>query len=244
MFTIQQGVSSMGLNVGKIKSTGGGPRQKEMEEGTSKCRVVQIVDLGVQPQRAFEGKPKPPIHQIRMTYEFTDEFCLDEDGNEMEDKPRWLSEEFPLHPLSADLAKSTKRYKAMDPELVHGGDFTMLGGAPVNVTVVNNKSSKKRDDGEFIVYNNIGAVTSMKAKDVKKLPELVNPITIFSRDEPTKEAWETLPDWLQDKIKEGLDFAGCPLDVLLKGGKPEEKQEKGEPESQHEPEDTGEDKPW
>ena len=236
----------MGLHAGKIQSTGStGPRQEPMEEGTSKCRVVQIIDLGVQPQRMCEGKQKPPVHKIRLTYEFTDEFCLDEDGKEMEDKPRWLSEEIPLHPLSSDLANSTKRYKAMDPELVCGGDFTQMGGAPVNVTVVNNpdKKGKKDDKGRLVIYNNIGAVTSMKKKEIANLPEAVNPVVVFSRDEATAEQFAALPTFLQEKIKAGLDFAGCPLDLLLRGETL--KSEGGEePQAATAAEDAGNKRPW
>ena len=97
-----------GLNA---KRAGGGSNkdfveQELLEPGTYPVRVVQIIDLGVQPQRPFKGEQKPPVHQIQLTYEFVDEFLKDEDGNELEDKPRWLSESFPLYNLSSDRAKS------------------------------------------------------------------------------------------------------------------------------------------
>lgn len=234
----------MGLHAGKIEGKANGPKQDAMEEGTSKCRVVQVIDLGIQPQRMHEGKPKPPVHQIRLTYEFTDEFCLDEDGNEDETAPRWISEEIPLYGITVDLAKSTKRYKAMDPDMVHGGDFTMMGAAPVNVTVVNNvdKKGKKDDAGNPVVYNNIGAVTSMKKKEVANLPELVRPLVIFSRDDATPEEFAALPTFLQDKIKAGLDFEGCPLDLCMQGEEPQGQKQAQEPAVKAQKGDN--DKPW
>lgn len=79
----------MGLNA--KKAAGGSDRvaQEVLEPGVYPARLVQLIDLGVQPQRPFQGKDKPPAQEIMITYEFTDEFLKDEDGNEIEDKPRW-----------------------------------------------------------------------------------------------------------------------------------------------------------
>ena len=73
----------MGLNAKKVAHTGGskGPAQEPIEPGTYPVRVAQIIDLGLQPQRPYQGQEKPPAYEIMMTYEFLDEFCLDEDGN-------------------------------------------------------------------------------------------------------------------------------------------------------------------
>ena len=222
-----------GLNAKKLPTPKtSGPKQEAMEAGTYPCRVVQIIDLGVQPQRAFEGQPKPPKQHIRITYEFTDEFCLDEDGNEMEDKPRWLSEEMPFNPLSSDLAKSTKRYKAIDPNDDFDGDFTQLINQPCNVTITATQGKGKNAGN---TYNNVSAVTSMRKRDADKCPELVNDTLVFLVDDPDMEVWGKMPQWLQDKITEGIEFKGSALDKALNGGG-------GEPEP--EGDEGEEDKPW
>lgn len=214
----------MALNARNVPKVGGnkGPQQEPMEAGSYPARVVQVIDLGIQPQPAYQGEEKAPAHEIMITYEFLDEFCLDEDGNELVDKPRWLSETFPLRNLDSDLAKSTKRYYALDPDEVHGGDFTALINTPCTVTVVNN-IGKGKNAGK--VYNNIAAVAAMRPKDARNAEELKNDPKVFVIDEPDLVIFKSLPQWLQDKIKEGLDFKGSALDKALKNAPDDDKKE-------------------
>ena len=189
--------------------------QPNIEPGGYPARLVNILDLGRQPQAGFEGKPKPPAQMVRVTYELTDVFMLNEDGEELEDKPRWISEEFPLYSLEADLAKSTKRYKAIDPELEHDGDWSLILGNGCTVGVVNKTSKGK-------TYDNVGVVSAMRKRDLDKLPELKNPSYFFMLDEPDMEVYNKLPKWIQDKITSNLDYEGSKLQELI-GGEPEAK---------------------
>lgn len=138
----------------------------------------------------------------------------DEDGNPNEEKPRWFSEFIALYNLDTDRAKSTKRYYALDPNEEVEGDWAKLIGKPVNVVIVTK--------GE---YNNIGGTSAMRPKEAAKLPELVNPSRVFSMDDPDVEVFLSLPNFVQDKIKNGLEFEGSKLDELLQAhsGKPAEK---------------------
>ncbi|MGJ8839468.1 phage replication initiation protein, NGO0469 family, partial [Salmonella enterica subsp. enterica serovar Kentucky] len=193
------------------------------------CRIVQVIDLGLQPQRAWEGQEKPPAQSLMVTYEFTDEFMKDDEGNDILDKPRWLSEEFPLRSLDSDLAKSTKRYKALDPNEDHDGDWSALVGMPCMVTVVNTEGKGKNAGRTF---NNIGGVSAMRSRDAERTAELVNPPKILDLDEPDMEIFNSLPEWLQDKIKANLEFKGSALDKALSGDTPAPKEEpKDESES-------------
>lgn len=228
----------MALNAKKVPFGGGnkGPQQEPIDAGTYPCRVVQVLDLGLQPQRPYQGEEKPPAHEIMITYEFLDEFCLDDDGNELDDKPRWLSETMPLRNLESDLAKSTKRYIALDPNDDLDGDFLQLVGIPCMVTVTAKNGKGKNADK---VYNNISSISTMRPKEAAKAPELVNPSKVFQLEEPDLEVLGSLPQWLQDKIKDNLEFDGSELDKVLSGGgkpKAEKKAEKVE-----EPEDESED---
>lgn len=220
----------MALNAKKVKRQGGngGNKQEPLEVGTYEARVVCVLDMGLQAQRPYQGREKPPAHSIRLTYELCDEFMVDENGEELEDKPRWISEEFPLHSLDSDLAKSTKRYNAIDPKDESDGDFTQLIGKACMVTV-------GQYEGKNGVSNNITNVASITAKKAAKLPELVNPTQVFLLDEPDLEVFNALPDWLKDRIKENLEYKGSALEKALKGGgkvKDEEPQE--EPEGDNE----------
>lgn len=181
--------------------------QDNLDPGSYPARLVQIIDLGLQPQRPYQGKDKPPMPEIMLTYELVDVFMKDEDGKELEDKPRWISETIPFHNLRAEKAKSTIRYYSFDPNEEFEGDFTKLIGMPITVTVINNKVGEK-------VYDNVATTSAMRAKDAAKCPDLVNPAKVFTLDEPDMDIFNALPGWLQDKIKGNLEYEGSVLQKL------------------------------
>lgn len=195
-------------------------RPEPMEPGTYGARLVQILILGVQPQREFKGEAKPPKLEIMLTYEFNDEFMKDEDGEDILDKPRWLSETMPFNNLAAELAKSTKRYYAFDAKGEHDGDWSQLIGAPCMVTVVVDEGKGKNAGKK---YENVAAVTAMRPKEAAKAPALVNPSKLFDFYNPDMEVFNKLPQWLQDKMKSAVDFGGSALEAAL--GKPVAKTE-------------------
>lgn len=209
----------MTLNARKVKG-GGGDRVEQplLDEGTYPIRLVQIIDLGRQTQRPYQGQAKPPVQMIRLTYELLDEFCVDKDGNIDEERPRWISEDIPFHNLEADKAKSTQRYLALDPKQVHEGDWTELAAAPGLLTITNNESKGK-------TYNNVGSLSAMRAKDVANAPELVNPVAIFVLDDPDLEVFNKLPQFVREKITSNLDYEGSALEALLEGGDAPTKEE-------------------
>lgn len=176
---------------------------------------------------------------MMLTYEFTTEFMKDEDGNDVEDKPRWLSETLPVFALDVDLATSTKRMKAFDPDFSKfKGDWEAVAGEPCAVTIVHKQNGKAK----------IGSVNKpMKGMVVA---ELKNPVKVFSLDFPDMEIFNSLPEWLQDKIKSNLDFNGSPLAVALSGGEVVEKPKKEEKVAQEpvqEPnvaQEEDDDAPW
>lgn len=182
--------------------------QPDLEAGAYPARIVQIIDLGLQPQRPYKGEDKPPAYEISLTYELVDSFMVDEEGNEILDKPRWVSETFPLRPLDSDLATSTKRLNAIDPEGVFEGDFTQTLETPVTVTLVINKKDGK-------VYTNVANVATMRPRDAAKCPELVNEPRFFDLDEPNLEIFNNFPKWIKEKIQSNLNYKGSVLEGLL-----------------------------
>lgn len=204
----------MSLNGYKAPKGGGGGNRVEqptLEIGNYPARLAQIIDMGVQPQRAYKGEDKPPTHEIMFTYELVDTFMRDEDGNEFEDKPRWISETFPFRNLEQDLAKSTKRYKALDPNEDFNGDFPALITRPCTVTITHGDNKKNPDRP----YENIGNVSPMRPKEAAVCPELQNTPRVFLLDEPDMEVFHAFPEWIQDKLKGNLQFKGSALETAL-----------------------------
>ena len=201
----------MGLKAPKGNENRNYVAQPNIEPGTYPARLVQVLDIGLQPQRPYQGQDKPPAREIMLTYELVDTFMLDENGEELTDKPRWISETLPFYGLYADKAKSTQRYNALDPNGEFDGDFSKAIGQPINVTIVNNAVGDK-------VYDNIATISAMRPRDADKCPELVNPAKLFDLDGPDLEIFNALPEWLRDKIKGNLNFKGSPLEQVLGGG--------------------------
>lgn len=194
--------------------------QPNIEPGTYPARVVQIIDLGLQNQRPYKGQDKPPVQEIMLTYELVDTFMVDKDGNELEDKPRWISETLAFYGLYAEKAKSTQRYHALDPSGDYDGDFTKTIGQPVNVTVVNNPGQNGK------IYDNVATISAMRQRDADKCPPLVNDHKVFDLDNPDIKVFSSFPQWIQDKIKENLNYEGSALQKLASSGgekKPAEK---------------------
>jgi hypothetical protein len=200
----------MSLNANKVGGNANKIEQPVIDPGVYPGRLVQIIDLGVQAQRPYKGQDKPPVQEIMLTYELVDCFMVDDKGEEMLDKPRWLSETLPFYGLYADKAKSTQRYNAFDPKGDFEGDFAKAITQPVNITVVNNASGDK-------VYTNVGNVAGMRPRDAANCPELKNPAKVFNLDEPDMEVFKSLPEWIREKIKSNLDFQGSVLEAALKG---------------------------
>lgn len=234
----------MALNAKKV--SGGGNKefveQEILEAGVYPGRMVQVIDLGLQAQRAFQGKDKPPAQEIMLTYELVDTFMKDEDGEELEDKPRWVSEVIPLHNLKADRAKSTLRYKALDPTEEFGGDFSQLVDIPCNITLVQNVKGDK-------TYVNVAGIAAMRPKDAQKCEPLKNEAKVFDLDEPDMDIYNSLPEWIQDKIKANLNFKGSALEKNLGAApkNPDPKQVKRDEKmakAANPVENDEEDKPW
>ncbi len=201
----------MGLNANEKK--GSGTKRSTVEQpllkiGGHAARLVQVIDLGLQPQRPHKGTVKPPADQIYVTYELSHDFMIDEEGKPNESLPRWISEQFVLYNLKNDKAKSTERYNALDPEVVHKGDWSKLGGAPANLLVVNNEK-----DGT--TYNNVGGLSAAVSLPGYVQPELVNPFVFFDLSAPDVEVFKGLPTFLQDRIKANLNYQGSILQHLL-----------------------------
>lgn len=229
----------MALNANNVPQGGKQfAKQEEIEIGNYPSRLVQILDMGSRPKELWNEatnayEPTGPIlPHIMLSYELGTEFMKDEEGNDIENKPRWISEEMPLYNLQSDKATSTKRYLTFDPRKVDGGDWTKQIAKPVTLTIVQNKKGKSK----------IGGVTPpMKGM---MTPELVNPPKIFDLDEPDMEIFSSLPQWVQDKIKSNVTYVGSPLQIALEGGKPAQKPAAKPAPVEPAQEEEDNDEPW
>lgn len=210
----------MSLNSNDVPSSG--VVIDPLDAGTYPTRVMQVIDVGLQAQRPWQGEEKAPAYEVLLTYEFVDEFLKDEEGEDIADKPRALSESFVLYNLKAEKAKSTLRYNALDPTGVYEGDFSKLIEAPGMLTIVQNPGSGKNKGR---IFENIAGVAPMRVKDAARLPELVNPPRVFDLDNPDLDVFNSLSEWIQKKIRGNLEFEGSALATMLADNPPAKKEE-------------------
>ena len=207
----------MSLNARKVPHSGGDYKPAPaMDAGAYPARLVRIMSVGLQPQRPYQGEEKPPRHEVDWTYEFLDEFLQDDDGNDILDKPRWMSESLPHYSLENTKAKSTARYYALDPDEEAGGDLTKLIGKPVLINITKNIIKNGPNKGKETNY--ISGTSTMRAKEAEKAPQLVNPAVVFDIDEPDMEVFNKLPKFMQEKMTEkNLEFPNSALDKAING---------------------------
>lgn len=204
---------------GDKRAGGSGGDFGRIEEGTYPARFVQLVDVGEQEQTDFQtGKPTGKYNrELFLTYEFPTE-RIEVNG---EDKPRWLGErvKFSLH----EKAKLPKRLEAFGT----GKEKTieaMLG----NSCMVEVGSTS---GGNPKIMN---VSKPMKGMQVG---ELENDARAFDMDDANLEAFDQLPEFMQEMVKNARNFKGSDIEQKLveRGDNVESDDDEGVDESDDQP---------
>jgi hypothetical protein len=165
------------------------------EEGIQPAVVVQVIGLGLQEGQEWppkSGKKKPDHYRVRVTYELVDE-VHDFDG---EQKPLIVSEEFKIS--NDDRSTCFKRLNAIDPGMKKTqGDLMKLVGAPVALSIQIN------DRG----YPKITAAAK-PSKSMTIDTDTFNEKLTYNPDDHDQDVFESLPDFIQQKIQSRLDAKG------------------------------------
>jgi hypothetical protein len=61
----------------------------------------------------------------------------------------------------------------------------------------------------------VAGVSAMSAKKAEKLPKVINEAKFFDLDNPDVKVFNSLPKWIQEKIKSNLNYNGSALQHLL-----------------------------
>ena len=162
--------------------------------GTHMARLVGITDMGHQPGFEWQGKEVKSAYKLRLTYELPNSTM--EDG-----RPHWVSEEI----TNSDNEKSTlaARIRSL------GGDINNLQsmiGKPCMVTLVAGKNGYVKIDGQ-------GGVGGVPAGI--PVPDLANDTFVFDLENPDMDLFEGFPEFIQNRIKENLEFEGSQLEARL-----------------------------
>ena len=197
-----------------------------MDAGTYPAVCVGIVDLGEQYSETF----KKYSDKLLVIWEIPSQ-TIEIDG---EDKPRWLSKDF-----SASLNEKSNLYQTLvswrgkaftENELTEDENgfmqfsvLDMLGTGCFLQVIVEEK------DGNS--YNRITSVISLPAG--MSAPTTETPLIAFDMDAWDNEVFNSLPVWIQDRIKKSTQYQKLhvptdPVDVDTSGGQNQEQAQKEE----------------
>lgn len=169
------------------------PKAPPVEPGTYMATCIGIYDIGEQ-QTTFGGKTRY-VNQLLFTFELAG-VTIEVDGKE---EPRQLSRAYTASTsTNSGLSKMLsgwlgRRLSAEDMEEI---DTDELLGKPCMLTV------KLSENGE---YSNIDAVMQMM-RGISAPKSDTKPLT-FDMAEWDDAAFEALPEWVQDKIRNSTQYA-------------------------------------
>lgn len=192
----------MPLNMNNTKPAA---KQRQLiTDGQHMARIVEVIDLGLQKQRPYQGQEKPPAYEIYVTFEFPNE-RIDIQG---ESKPMWKSNTIKLS--SHEMSTCYKWYKKLDPQNKYNGDWSKLVDKECAVLIVH-EAGKGKNVGK--TFDKIADVMPLMAG--MSVPPLENDPKLFDLGSPNLEVFDSMPSWLQDKIKGNLEYENSKLYRLL-----------------------------
>ena len=235
----------MALKISKNKAKGGTSSKAELLPAKGyPARVVGIVDLGLHTKVNYKTKKvEGQQYMVRVTYELLNIFMKDEEGKDLKDKPRWISENIPITTaLGYANAESqpwyqnctiVKRVRAItgNPQEVLNDIGEQILGKACNVLVVHDSRGER-------TYANVGDVQQDAfAMLGQEAPALVNPMFSLDLSEPDLELFNNQPQFIQDKILSNLEFEGSVLSKMLADEDMDDEDEEDEAEDASESEE-------
>lgn len=173
---------------------------ERVEDGTYLARLVQLIDWGVQPQTDWKtGEEKDPQHKLWAVFELPTEMIKIGE----EERPRWQGKEYTLsfHEKSGLSALIS----ALDPAR-KAKTLTELLDKPCMITIGSTSGGNPKI---------INVVSVPKGMEV---PPLQNPHKAFDMSSPDMEVYNSLPDWMKEKITTSLNFKDSELCEVLNSG--------------------------
>lgn len=163
--------------------------------GTHVARCISVIDLGTQPT------PFGDAHKISVTWELPNEQAVF--SQEKGEQPFVIAKDYTLSlyekaNLRHDL-ESWRGRQFTDTEL-KGFDVAKLIGVPAMLSVVHKTTQKGK------TYANVAGVSAMPKGMV--CPPQINPSVEYSIRDGENDVFDSLPEWLQKKIKSAQEWNG------------------------------------
>ena len=201
----------MSLNLNNVPTNSNKSSNRPLAKaGSQPARVAAVVDLGVQARPPFKGKEKAPVHQVFINFELVND-SYEHEGKTV--KQRIGPKPFNIVAKNSEMYDNSaiaKFLKAIDPNDSIKGDLTALADKPCLATVVHNEGIGQHAGKKFANLTQV-----MIAPEGFPVAALSSAPVVFSFDNPTEESWKALPEFIQNKIKNALNYKGSKVEALV-----------------------------
>ncbi len=191
------------------------------EEGVHHARIISIIDIGTQIDKTYNKSNR----KVRITYELVNTgHVFDEDKGE---QPFVIGRTYTASlsdraALKKDLEAWMGR-KLKDEEKEEFDLFSIVNTTGQLQVVYN--------EHEGVTYANIGSLMAMQKADAKKVKKAQNEIVTFDLDDFNEETFVSLPEWIQEVIKESPEYNEAVFGASSKEEKADDLPWEGETES-------------
>jgi len=178
---------------------GGGSNYTPIPAGNHIARCYSMIELGTLTE-VILGQEKT-MKKIRMTFELPDELKVF--NAEKGEQPCVISKEFALSMNEkSNLRAFLKSWRGKDftEEEAVAFDVTKLLGVPCLLNIIHKPS--KKDPSR--IYDEIASATPLMKNMV--CPPQINPTFEFGLDVWNQEAFDTMPDFIKDKIRTSKEY--------------------------------------
>ncbi len=179
-----------------IAENKGGSDFEPIAAGTYAARCYSMVHVGTITEQ-YEGQPKTQ-NKIRLSWELPTELKVFKEENG--EQPFFVSKDFTL---SMHEKSSLRKYleawrgKAFTDEEAKSFDVTKLLGKECLVSIIHEAKKDK-------TYAKIASVSTLPKGMI--CPPQINDTFEFSWSEYNQSKWDSLPEWLQTKMKGSKEY--------------------------------------
>lgn len=171
----------------------------QVEPGTYVARCYSMIEIGTIETEFNEEKKK--AHQVNITWELPTEVAVFKEENGLE--PFVVSKTYRLSMHEkATLRKDLESWRGKgytEPE-AQRFDVTKLLGQPCILSIIH-EPSKTDPNKNYVRISSISKL--MKGQEC---PPQINQTRLLSFEDWNEELFESLPEWLQDKIKSSDEY--------------------------------------
>lgn len=181
-----------------IIATNSGTTYEPVEAGNYPARCVSMIHIGTI-NEIIQGTAKE-LNKVRLTFELPTELKVFKEENGAQ--PYLLSKDFTLSlNEKANLRKfiDSWRGKGLTEDEAKAFDITKLIAAPCLLNIIH-KPAKTGTN----VYAEIASVARLPKGMV--CPEQITPTTILSYDEWNQDIFDSLPDFIKEKIVKSREY--------------------------------------